>query len=141
MATHIITKNAGAAAQNFVIPLAPVGSTQLYQAGYVKITISTADAAAAAANGVSAVCQLVTQTGTTAPSPALIALPGPASAVDSVFLMSTKGEGAVSVREIGQQRAKGFSADAQGAPAGTHLVGTVQYADASDGCILTIEVE
>jgi hypothetical protein len=117
---------------NAIISLAPVGSTRTYQAGYVRITAS-----GGAATNVVDMQLLTIAEGAAVPSPYTVAVPT-AGTANGMLRVSSDPASLMPVSvELGQKYQKGFSADAQGTPLGTHLAITVLTA----ACSLQIEVE
>lgn len=137
--SHVFSYNAGAVDDKRYVSLAPAGSTQVFKAGRVKVTVMPAINGATAANGYQAYVRLLTLEANPVGVAPTLAMPA-AGDRDDVFSLSTTSGGTASM-EIGQPHQKGWNPDAQGAKYYTHAVVQCKAADNADSCIVRFEVD
>lgn len=137
--SHTFSHNAGAVDAKAWVSLAPVGSSQLYKAGRIKITIMPAINGATAANGYQAYVRLYSLDA--APAGAAPTLDVPAAGDENEVISLSTTTGGVQTFELGQPHQKGWNPDAQGSKFYTHAAVQCKAADSNDLCILRFDID
>ena len=94
--SHVFSYNAGAVDQKAYVSLAPAGSTQVFKAGRIKMTVMPAINGATAANGYQVYVRLLSLDANPVGTAPTLDMPG-AGALDDVFTLSTASGGTASM--------------------------------------------